>query len=92
MFRIIDPQILGLIAITFSLSYVVYFRFCHALSDVPGPFLASISHLWLAYRVVRGDILEHLTSLHNKHGKCINFDPLNSLMIPQNHADSLQDH
>ena len=47
----------------------IYYRFFHPLRGFPGPFWASVTRLWIAYRNVKAD--EHLVEyeLHKKHGK-----------------------
>jgi hypothetical protein len=48
---------------------IVYYRWFHPLSKFPGPFWASVTRLWVAYRNVKED--EYLTEykLHKKYGE-----------------------
>ncbi|RYO98648.1 hypothetical protein DL766_001052 [Monosporascus sp. MC13-8B] len=45
-------------------TYVQY----DALSDVPGPLLASVSRLWHVYHFILGDQMVEFVKLHDKHG------------------------
>lgn len=57
------------------LAHVVYQRFFHPLAQVPGPFLASISRLWITRESYRGDYHRTLISLHNRHGRLVRIAP-----------------
>lgn len=55
--------------------YVLYYRYLHPLAGYPGPFLASLTGFWKAYRVGVGDFEKALLALHQKHGKIIRIGP-----------------
>lgn len=49
--------------------WIIYARFFHPLSDVPGPFWASISRMWIMYQTARGDAERTELAWHRKCGK-----------------------
>jgi len=46
-------------------------RYFSAISDVPGPFLASFSILWEIWEIIAGHIEVTVIALHEKHGKVL---------------------
>ncbi|OTA81553.1 hypothetical protein M434DRAFT_380111 [Hypoxylon sp. CO27-5] len=63
---------------TIFLSFVVlaiYRRYLSPLSNVPGPFWASITRLWHAYHVFKGDHNLHQIGLHNHFGYFVRIAP-----------------
>lgn len=50
------------------ISWTVYTRFFHPYSRIPGPFLASLSRLWLVQCVRGGKVHEVTRKLHDKYG------------------------
>ncbi|EKG21329.1 Cytochrome P450 [Macrophomina phaseolina MS6] len=52
--------------------YNVYF---HPLSKIPGPFLSAFTELVYLWYWVRGDLVKHLCSLHQKYGKTVRIGP-----------------
>ena len=46
-----------------------------ALFNVPGPFTASFSRLWLVYHSRRGDMHRIMIGLHGKYGKLVRTGP-----------------
>jgi hypothetical protein len=57
------------LGVLWSLGSFVYYRYLSPISDIPGPFLASFSRLWLVGSIVRGKCPVELSGLHDKHGK-----------------------
>lgn len=57
------------------LLYVVYQRLFSPLANIPGPYLASITRLWLAYNTWRGGTHEFLPALHRKYGPVVRIAP-----------------
>jgi hypothetical protein len=57
------------------LPYIIYLRYIHPLSKVPGPFLASTTNLWWIYTVRRRR--QHLSTqeLHEKYGPLVRITP-----------------
>lgn len=53
------------------LGWILYTRFIHPLCDVPGPFWASVSRIWIAIHVSRGNAEFAQRDLHRKYGKSI---------------------
>lgn len=43
-------------------------RYLSSISDIPGPFLASFSNLWMIWHVIKGDNEKVLIREHEKHG------------------------
>lgn len=56
-------------------SYVIYLRFLSPLSSIPGPFLASLSRLWLLKHSWDGDMHRTMIALHAKHGNLVRTAP-----------------
>jgi hypothetical protein len=44
-------------------------RYLSSISDIPGPYLASISVAWQLWRIVKGDIDRQCGKLHDKYGQ-----------------------
>lgn len=57
------------------LIYFIYNRFLHPLSNVPGPFLASITPLWLAWQGFKGRRPRLDLALHRKYGSVVRISP-----------------
>ncbi len=55
--------------------YIVYIRVFHPLAKVPGPFLASLSRLWMTKHSWDGDMNVTMIDLHNRHGALIRTGP-----------------
>ena len=62
-------------ALAAAAAYVVYLRFLHPLARVPGPFLASITPLWLVWQCwnLRRPTLD--LELHKKYGSIVRMRP-----------------
>ena len=57
------------------LAYVVYQRYFSSLSRLPGPFLASITSLWIAHAYWRQDFHHYVIELHKKYGLVVRVGP-----------------
>jgi len=57
------------------LSYVVYQRSFHPLANVPGPYWASITRLWMVKHSIDGDMHRTMIALHEKHGSLVRTGP-----------------
>lgn len=67
--------LLGLAATIFILRwFFLTFRAWYRLSHVPGPFLASLSSLWIVRYVIKGGIAPALLGLQ-KHGRLVRVGP-----------------
>ena len=55
-------------AIISLLGWIIYCRLFHPLRAIPGPYLASISRLWVVFKIWRGDMEHTQRTLHAKHG------------------------
>ena len=67
------PLHYGLIAgvaiiVLWILGWVVYTRTLHPLSGAPGPFLASLTCFWYAWKVKQGNWDVENRALHRKYG------------------------
>ncbi|KAK4164391.1 putative cytochrome P450 pisatin demethylase-like protein [Cladorrhinum sp. PSN259] len=70
--------ILGLLFAGFALYYVswiIYARWFHPYSKYPGPFLASISRLWIAKEVAKGTSYISIKKWHDKYGPIVRIAP-----------------
>lgn len=57
------------------LSWIIYCRTLHPLAKIPGPFLASVSRLWLWNTVQSGQMHHVQKALHEKYGKLVRIAP-----------------
>lgn len=63
------------IPLTLTLLYFLYNRYLHPLSSIPGPFLASISPLWLVYQMYRRRRPRLDVHLHATYGPIVRISP-----------------
>ncbi|KAI9159142.1 Cytochrome P450 monooxygenase gsfF [Paramyrothecium foliicola] len=54
---------------------VIYYRFFHPLSKVPGNFWGSVTRLWYAWHNFKGDEVSTYGDLHAKYGPVIRISP-----------------
>lgn len=66
------PVLLGALWIASA----IYLCFFHHYSDVPGPFWAKVSRLWLFIQVLRGNIDKTQRELHRKYGEDVETNPV----------------
>ncbi|KAM0717345.1 hypothetical protein Q7P37_007197 [Cladosporium fusiforme] len=64
-----------LVAIIPLLTWILYQRFFHPLASIPGPFLASITRLWITKHSWDGDMNTTMIALHKKHGPLVRTGP-----------------
>jgi len=50
-------------------------RYFSPLSDIPGPFFASVTRLWQIRTLLQGDSLNAIYDLHQKHGPFVRIAP-----------------
>lgn len=62
------PLLLAGLLITL-LVLMLYRRYATPLSNIPGPFWASVSRLWHTKMILRGNQGEELLQLHQEYGK-----------------------
>lgn len=55
--------------VLYFLGWIVYCRYFHPLQSIPGPFLASISRVWVVYKTWSGNMEHTQRALHNKYGE-----------------------
>lgn len=80
------PQIAGLLAVAIF-TLCVWRRYFSAISDIPGPFVASFTRLWHIQRILKGDQNLELIRLHQKHGHFVRIAP-NEVSI--SHPDAVR--
>lgn len=71
MTLLISSNFLQLVVTALSVywaGWIIYCRFFHPLRSIPGPFLASISRVWIVYKTGRGDMEYTQRALHKKYG------------------------
>lgn len=85
----LDPvlahPILACLLISIS-AYVLYYRFFHSLARYPGPFLASLTNLWITKVSVDGDWPQRLQRLHKRYGPVVRIAP-NEVSV--DHVDAI---
>ena len=59
----------------YTLSWLLHTRLLHPYSDIPGPFLASLTRLWLARSVLSGKAEHAQRDLHKKYGPLVRIAP-----------------
>ncbi|EMD40236.1 hypothetical protein CERSUDRAFT_112429 [Gelatoporia subvermispora B] len=62
-------------SVLLAVALVAHLRDPHHLRSYPGPFLASLTDLWLAYKVWVGDRSPGVHELHKKHGTFLRIGP-----------------
>ncbi|KAH0162625.1 cytochrome P450, partial [Aureobasidium melanogenum] len=68
-------EVIGILTLGYALSWIVYTRFFHPLKHIPGPFWASISRLWMVYRIRQGDMEVVQRRLHAQYGPLVRIAP-----------------
>lgn len=64
------------IPIALSLYYIIpYFTSNTALSDIPGPFAAKFSNLWLLLQARQGKRYKSVDETHKKYGRFVRIQP-----------------
>lgn len=58
-----------------AISYTIYQRHFSPLANIPGPFLASLTSLWLAHAYRRGDWHHYSIRLHKTYGPIVRVAP-----------------
>ena len=59
----------------YEILWIIYCRFFHPLSDIPGPLLASFSRLWMGFSVIGGRAEYTQRELHKKYGPLVRIAP-----------------
>ena len=54
--------------VVYETAWIVYACFFHPLRKVPGPFLASVSRIWIIWNVTRADCEKTQRRLHAQYG------------------------
>lgn len=62
-------------AVILLFSVAVYRRYLSPLSDIPGPFWASITRLWQVVHIFKGDQNLESIALHDKYGHFVRIAP-----------------
>jgi len=61
--------------VVYWIVWIIYARYFHPLSKVPGPCLASVSRLWYMCQIARGDMEYTQRRLHAQYGPLIRIAP-----------------
>ena len=67
---LLGPAILASIV-----TYIVYQRHFSPLAPIPGPYLASITSLWIAHAYWRQDFHNYSIALHKRYGPVVRVAP-----------------
>ncbi|KAI3548812.1 uncharacterized protein CCOS01_13119 [Colletotrichum costaricense] len=67
--------ILAALPILYWIGWVIYARTLHPLSNIPGPFLATVSRLWYIRKIWSEDVEKDERALHEKFGPLIRIAP-----------------
>ncbi|KAI6370942.1 hypothetical protein MCOR25_004074 [Pyricularia grisea] len=57
------------------LHQVIRYRLNHPLNQFPGPWLASVTRLWITYHNVKADECQTFRELHRRHGPVVRITP-----------------
>lgn len=66
---------LSLALVLYEAGWIVYCRFFHPFSSIPGPFLASFSRLWIGASVAGGQAEHTQRELHARYGHLVRIAP-----------------
>ncbi|EWZ28072.1 hypothetical protein FOZG_18206 [Fusarium oxysporum Fo47] len=70
-----DFGVLAITTIFFIVLYVIYQRLFSPFSNIPGPWAASVSRLWLTWHAYKGDLHLVMMALHKNHGSVVRIAP-----------------
>ncbi|KAJ5682730.1 hypothetical protein N7462_005895 [Penicillium macrosclerotiorum] len=82
----------GLTFVGIVVAHVIIRRYASPIKNIPGPFWASFSSLWVVYQLWKGRIETEIFNLHKKHGikvepSNMSFDRLIIYVDPQRHKE-----
>lgn len=60
-----------LVAVAYTVLWIVYAVTLHPLAKVPGPFWASVTRLWYMFKVHQGHFDQVQRALHKKYGPVV---------------------
>jgi len=63
------------LSVLFLIGLAIRRRYFSALTDIPGPWWASITRLWNVWYIVKGDHNLKLIKEHEKHGHFVRLAP-----------------
>ena len=58
-----------------ALYQIIRYRFFHPLSKFDGPFLATVTRVWIAYHCIKGDEFQVFGELQKKYGDVVRITP-----------------
>ena len=61
--------------VSYWIIWVIYARTLHPLSNIPGPWFASVSRLWIMWHTWKGDMDHVQRALHQRHGTIVRIAP-----------------
>lgn len=70
---LISPYTLVVLPLLFYI--LPYLTTNGAIRDIPGPFFAAFSNLWLMYQCRRGKRYQAVDDAHKKYGKLVRIQP-----------------
>lgn len=71
----LTPQNILATVLVVLLTVAVRRRYLSTISDVPGPFLASITRLWHIVRILKGRVSQDTRELHQQYGPFVRIAP-----------------
>jgi hypothetical protein len=71
LFSFANLILLTSILAIYEIGWIVYARYFHPLSRIPGPWLASVSRVWYMVQIARGDMERTQRRLHAQYGPLI---------------------
>lgn len=64
-----------IVAVVYTVLWMVYAVTLHPLAKVPGPFWASVTRIWYMYQVYMGDMDKVQRAMHRKYGPVVRLAP-----------------
>jgi hypothetical protein len=83
-----SPKVLLVAVGALLLLFVAYRLLFSPLAKIPGPWITSLTSLWLMYHEFLGDRTEILDALHSKYGDIVRVSPTE---VSFNNAEALKD-
>ncbi|MCJ1402685.1 hypothetical protein MMC11_005906 [Xylographa trunciseda] len=81
--------VLAVVSLGFAsiLGLVIQRRYLSSISDIPGPFWASVSTFWQVWHLIKGHIQEDSLALHRKYG---HFVRISNKEVSVSHPDAIR--
>lgn len=78
--------VIVIVCVVALISRAIYRRHIHPLSHIPGPYLASITRLWLLFHALRGEQHRVHLAVHKKYGSVVRVGPNHILLSDPAHG------